>query len=345
MARKSKKEIEAGTKRISERLKRRGTAKGKVGERNIRLGEKRKEGIRASKKRVEEKNKRVRAERAEATEAREAGTVAEQERQAEEVKQRSEAARLKSVEDIRQAEELTTGFSSEGTLAERIEAGFKNIDEVLESALTGRGVTVKGKEGVVKDTLEAVTAQNPLVTALEITAVGKALGAARNALRLYKTVPTTVGGLRAGTSREPAGLLRFANNVKNARLGNRLLTSVGETFRKPSVVMGTIGGMIGTYPWAEWSAGEAKEILGFTEARAREAAEKNNDPNILREFKKVKDEIYDTSLWEGIARMIPMANVAKGFMDKYKAMDFPSFDAFFVKGYFFGLSPSSYSRR
>ena len=60
--------------------------------------------------------------------------------------------------------------------------------------------------------------------------------------------------------------------------------------KKPAFVLGTVGAMIGTYPFAEWAAGEAKEIMGFTAQKAINTG----DPELIKQTLQESDEIFDS---------------------------------------------------
>jgi len=81
-------------------------------------------------------------------------------------------------------------------------------------------------------------------------------------------------------------------------------------------VVAAIGAMIGTYPWGEWAAGEAKEIMGFTANKAINSG----DLEVMQEFLKEQEDIFDNTVWETIMRALPMSNIYKGFSDKAKAL-------------------------
>ena len=105
-------------------------------------------------------------------------------------------------------------------------------------------------------------------------------------------------------------------NAKNTALSSGIITKILKQFGKPALIAASIGAIIGTYPWAEWAAGEAREIMGFTMTRAINSG----DPEIMREAQAEQDEIFDRNVWEEIARWIPGVNIAAAFTDKMKAM-------------------------
>ena len=112
------------------------------------------------------------------------------------------------------------------------------------------------------------------------------------------------------------GVITGAANTKTAALSAGAIAgsvgAVGGTALTASVV----GAIIGTYPWAEWALGEAQEGMIFNARKAMETG----DPELIREYMKVMDEIFDIELWENMARMTPAANIAFAFGQKAKAL-------------------------
>jgi hypothetical protein len=108
----------------------------------------------------------------------------------------------------------------------------------------------------------------------------------------------------------------FQTNAKTIKVSESLVTGVLKQFRKPVVIAAAIGSIIGTYPWAEWAQGEAREVMGFAVVNAL----KTDNPEIIQEARDAQDELWDQNVWEGLARLIPGANIAIGFWNKYKAL-------------------------
>ena len=106
----------------------------------------------------------------------------------------------------------------------------------------------------------------------------------------------------------------------NAQTGKTSVSLVkSKNLKKITLIAGgaaaAVGAMIGTYPWAEWSQGEAREILGFS---AQKAINTGDEQTIL-DFQEAQAEIVDQSKWEQIARLIPGTNIAVGFWNKARA--------------------------
>ena len=119
-----------------------------------------------------------------------------------------------------------------------------------------------------------------------------------------------------GSSSAAATAARFKTNLKSQGLSRNLISKIALQYKKPAFIAGAIIGMAGTFPWAEWAQGEAIEILGFTSTRAINSG----DPQIIREFQIAREDILDKNVWESMARLIPGANIATGFLNKWNAM-------------------------
>lgn len=113
---------------------------------------------------------------------------------------------------------------------------------------------------------------------------------------------------------------QYATNSKTNQLTKSYISKVMEQLKKPKsaafITVGAISAIIGSYPWAEWAQTEAMEIINF----ANKAAIDSGDPVLIQETLDVQEEILDDNVWESIARVIPAANIAVGFMKKFKAL-------------------------
>ncbi len=219
--------------------------------------------------------------------------------------------------------------------------GFQNVIDVFGIALNpfSKDKIVSNTDNRIFNTGAEYVANNPFTSALMLQGVGglvksgaKALAGKAGAKGATRFEPFDVRHFgrreaeRAGriiTRVGPTGIARdlgfnagYAMNTKTAKLSAGMLGQVLAQFKKPVFVLGAIGGIIGTYPWAEWAGGEASEIMGFTMQKAI----KSEDPDVIRETQRIQNEIMDPAVWEQIGRTIPLANIAVGFNKKVKAL-------------------------
>lgn len=142
--------------------------------------------------------------------------------------------------------------------------------------------------------------------------IGKGLGAFKK-ITLAKTIVT---GHKVGLKTAEKIVRAFQTNAKTIKMSDSILRGVLKQFGKPVAIAGAIGAIIGSYPWAEWAQGEAREVMGFAVVNAL----KTDNPEIIQEARAAQDELWDQNVWEGLARLIPGANIAVGFWNKYKAL-------------------------
>ena len=188
--------------------------------------------------------------------------------------------------------------------------GLENVGEVFKAITKGEKVIANVDNRVFKTGLEYV-ANNPFATALMITGAAGIIKSATTSAgkATVDGVVRTVGGGGYST-------ISYAANTKTAKLSATLIGKVLAAGKNPVFVLSAIGAMIGTYPWAEWAAGEAKEIMGFSVTKAV----KSEDPALIRETLRQQDEIFDDTVWEQIARLTPGANIFKAFKNKFEAL-------------------------
>ena len=108
----------------------------------------------------------------------------------------------------------------------------------------------------------------------------------------------------------------YAVNTKTAKMSVSMISKIAHFMKKPSFFVPAVLGAAGTYPWAEWSLGEAKEGMVFNANKVRDT----KNPELINEFMEQQEEIYDINAWERIARLVPGANIAFGFSQKAKAL-------------------------
>ena len=128
----------------------------------------------------------------------------------------------------------------------------------------------------------------------------------------------------AGVSFAKVGI-KLGKAVTNPKAAQQTASLIQKTiagikahpFSSSVIALGTLGSIIGSYPWAEWAQGEAREVMGFAVAQAlREDA----SPETIQQLRDEQTALWDQNIWEALARLIPGANIAAGFLNKYKAL-------------------------
>lgn len=109
--------------------------------------------------------------------------------------------------------------------------------------------------------------------------------------------------------------LNVARNAKSAALSSSMISRVVAQYKKPAFVATAIFAMIGNYAWGEWAFGEAIEGMEFAVTRAT----KSGNVELMKFAAQEQNEILDTNIWEGIARLLP-TNLIHGFWQKFKAL-------------------------
>ena len=187
----------------------------------------------------------------------------------------------------------------------------KGIIEKGVGLLKGEGLEIGGK-----------TVYTPLGTEESPIAAGTLPIGAGGAIAAIKGITSaTKAAIKAGNAQQKimtasGGAKTILTNAKTTIASQSLITKVLTQYKKPVVIATSIGAMIGTYPWGEWAAGEAKEIMGFSVNKAIATG----DIELINKTIQEQDEIFDNNVWESIARLIPGANIIKGFGDKTKAL-------------------------
>ncbi len=195
--------------------------------------------------------------------------------------------------------------------------GWGNVWDVLKTAVNpfSKEKIIASTDNSVFNTAAEYIANNPFSAAAFATG---GISLAKSAIgALAKGGASSLGigssGFLAGTS---GNVIRVAANTKTGTQSATIVAGILSTLKKPAFVLPAIGAMIGTYPWAEWALGEAKEGMIFNTQKAINTG----DPEVMAEFLRTSDEIFDINIWERIARGIPLANIAFGFSQKAKAL-------------------------
>ena len=200
--------------------------------------------------------------------------------------------------------------------------GLSNVLDVLKAPFQ-KDVSVEADINNKRYKFAAeYVANHPFVTASILTGIG---GAVRGAVGIGKGIllrRKLVGAAKrfvigGKPSADAIAGAKIIANTKTATLTARLISS---EMAKKSLKVATyaaIAGTIGTYPWAEWALGEAKEGMIFNTQKAINTG----DAQVLLEYLQTSDEIFDITTWENIQRLIPYANIAFAFGQKAKALE------------------------
>jgi len=188
---------------------------------------------------------------------------------------------------------------------------FKNILDVYKAIIDPSRRVVSNLDNRVFNTAAEYMANHPISSMAMLMGGG---GLIRfGAKKLGKFAIGKSGQLVQTTLSAEAPA--FAVNTKVAGQTTSLLAGVMANMKKPLYVLGAVSGMIGTYPWAEWSRTEAIEIMSIT---YRDAI-KSGNPEIIAETQKYVNEIYDPGMFDNISRLIPGVNLATQFKKKTDA--------------------------
>jgi len=207
-----------------------------------------------------------------------------------------------------------------GTTSEERRLARKAAAEEGTIYLGGAGekadTSIKGQIEKAKDLPFPINVlASPITTGVLGTALGGLLtfgaltgGAAGGA--------SSVGAIGPGTLmvRGGSSALQVAKNTVTIKKSASIITKVVAQFKKPTYIVGAVGAILGTYPWAEWSQGEAREAMSL----AIRDAKYSGNVEVMQQAKDAQNELWDPQLWETLARFIPGANLAVGFWNKYR---------------------------
>lgn len=187
-------------------------------------------------------------------------------------------------------------------------SGFANVINVLGAAINpfSTDKIAATTDNRVFNTAAEYVANAPYVTALILTGLG---GAARAAAGVGTR--TVIGGLPATQT-----FGNYVANTKSAQLTASLLSRVMSAQNKKVFAYAAVAGIIGTYPWAEWALGEAKEGMIFNVDKAI----RTGDVELMKLMREEQAEIQDIETWEQIQRFIPYVNIRFAFGEKAKAL-------------------------
>lgn len=200
--------------------------------------------------------------------------------------------------------------------------GFQNVLDVLRSALNpfSKDRIIANTDNRIFNTAAEYIANAPYLSAAILTGaagLGKGLIGRAGAKGATRFEPFDVRHF--GRREAERALLKsggIMTNTATAKATAGILARTAAQMKKPVFVLSAIGAMIGTYPWAEWALGEAKEGMIFNTGKAMATG----DPEVIAEFQRVANEIFDITLWENIQRLIPGVNIAFSFGQKAKAL-------------------------
>lgn len=206
--------------------------------------------------------------------------------------------------------------------ASKIAGRLSNVADVLSIAVNpfSKDKIVATSENKVFNTAAEYIANSPFTAASMIGLRGFTRAVPAVGRAVATTRVTRMGAVRGsefviGKAARP--LAKFSINTKSAKQSVTTISKVLAAMKKPSFILPATAGIIGTYPWAEWSLGEAKEGMIFNTKKALETG----DPQVIAEFQARANEIYDINMYENLARLIPGANLAFGFSQKAKALN------------------------
>ena len=187
--------------------------------------------------------------------------------------------------------------------------GFQNVADVISAGITGSDRIIATTDNRVFNTAAEYIANAPHIAALMLTGIGNVVKGISGAAGIG--TQTVIGG---EFTKKTIG--NFASNTKTAQLTAKLLARILTPENVKVFKLAAIAGTIGTYPWAEWALGEAKEGIIFN----TEKAIRTGDVALIQEVREIQTEIHDIETWEQIARFIPYANIAFAFGEKAKAL-------------------------
>jgi len=123
---------------------------------------------------------------------------------------------------------------------------------------------------------------------------------------------------RLGISKK-AGLTAVKSRIMSEAVFKKVMSGgkskAWSAFKIVSIA-GTVSAIVGQYVIGEWGYGDAMEGLDFVSGKVA----KINDPELTAEFIATGNEIYDTTLWEGIQRLLPILNPIQNFGDRTKSL-------------------------
>jgi len=195
-------------------------------------------------------------------------------------------------------------------------SGWSNVWAVLSAAFNPFDKTkiVANTDNRVFNTAAEYVANSPYATAAIL--MGTVVGVRAGASALSIGQATRTGAFSGASGRVTGAAGRIVGNTAIAKTTASMISKVLAASKKPVFVLSAVGAMIGTYPWSEWALGEAKEGMIFNMKKALATG----DPELIAEFTRQSDEIFDINVWEQIARLIPFANIAFSFGEKAQSL-------------------------
>lgn len=199
--------------------------------------------------------------------------------------------------------------------------GQKTLEVFKRSLPFSSGRIVATTDNRVFNTALEYVANSPDIIASVLTGGAGALGtrilATGSKVLAPRVAAGTIGKFTIGGKEKLVNIGgRVIKNTKNAKLSTSLIAGILSRMKKPLYVLAGLTGIIGQYAWSEWALGEAKEGMIFNAGRALDTG----DSEIIREFQRVSDEIFDITLWENVARLIPGPNFIFTFGQKAKGL-------------------------
>ena len=203
--------------------------------------------------------------------------------------------------------------------------GWGNVKDVMLSAVNPFDQTdiIATTDNRVFNTVLEYIANNPYAAALALTGTGVAgrvnFGGAAHGLSTAARA-AKIGGAPilelTGAPGAAISAIPVIANTATAKLSVTMLAKIALQLKKPAFIVTSLAAMLGTYPWAEWALGEAKEGMIFNTGKAIATG----DPEVIAEHQRISAEIFDITMWEQIARLIPGVNLAFAFGQKAKSL-------------------------
>ncbi len=199
--------------------------------------------------------------------------------------------------------------------------GWRNVVDVMKIALnpfSKERIKANIGEGAAATVLEAV-ANNPYTAAGLVTGVGALVRGATAGIAAVTSRTAVSKAATVGTfviTSPSAGVAgTMATNTATTKATASLLTKIVGVAAVSTAVVGTLMGVIGTYPFAGFIKEEALQTLGFGVATALG----NDDIAGAEAALELQDEVLNPGVWDEIKAKIPFVNVLAQLDDFYSA--------------------------
>ncbi len=205
---------------------------------------------------------------------------------------------------IRQEAERQTGFAA---TAEKFRGTVRAIGSTLANFNERLGREFVGDLSPEEQKVKARE------MALAMVGGGLVKGSIKSVTGIVGGKISAKGAARIGARGNIAS--QYLDNTKTRILSSEYILKIVQQMKKPYFVAAAVATMVGTYPLAEWARVDNAQV--GANIAARDAIE-TGDPELIKEVMEVRDEIFDITLWEGLARILPGTNLALAFRDATK---------------------------